>query len=417
MKIEMTNNYSYSDQTSFFVRDRKVDLVRLANYEMMLLFWKVGSKIDEYLSANLTDSHQQIKYLSTWLSQHYGKSFSFSNLQKMVRFATQFENLEIEQFISFISWSHLLFILDVDDIEDKLFHIKETVQQNLSVEELEKRIKEAALKKISTPENNLFKALKNKTFTALLTTRTRAEYYSHERNHLRTDLIRQLNLYSQLLLTNRNSSKKATPTDSQERFINSLYEMIDEHIYHGNQRMNSHMNLSFWQLGKKLVNLTDTKGSLPLNEIMSNLRQTHGKLFTKKNILKMIEFAQVVPDSTTAMQIAKNARWDQILFLLTEITDPNKLVFYAFCISEEGLSKSALKEKISSNAFDHASEALRSIAELAKKETTVERKSTRKGNSVFNIDTIYIPVKYGACNKLIVKNIVKQLYFRQFAEL
>ena len=98
-----------------------------------------------------------IKEYSKRLTNELGKGYSISNLKRMRQFY-----FVLEKGVAMphqLSWSHILSILPIDDIDKINYYIKIAEEQNLSVRELRERIKNKEYERLDEETKN---KLKNK---------------------------------------------------------------------------------------------------------------------------------------------------------------------------------------------------------------------------------------------------------------
>jgi len=118
-------------------------IVAQANSVLTLLFWYIGTRINETILNNerAVYGKQIVVTLSRELSSKYGRNFEEKNLRRMLQFAEQFQDKEIVVTLSRqLSWSHFLALLPLKNNEAKLFYAQETAERALGVRELRKQI-------------------------------------------------------------------------------------------------------------------------------------------------------------------------------------------------------------------------------------------------------------------------------------
>ncbi len=113
------------------------------NSGLTLLFWQVGRHINNYLLGfeRAAYGKQIVVTVSRQLTKHYGRNFEEKNLRRMLQFAEQFSDSETLLTISkTLSWSHILVLLPLKNMEAKLFYAQKTSEEILSVRHLRKQI-------------------------------------------------------------------------------------------------------------------------------------------------------------------------------------------------------------------------------------------------------------------------------------
>lgn len=96
------------------IEDRRNTLKRVASSELVTLFWKIGTELNNLLNKkNETQADKVIiRTISENLSTKYGPYFTEKSLNKMRLFADTFHDfIELQQYIHFLSWEHLLVLL------------------------------------------------------------------------------------------------------------------------------------------------------------------------------------------------------------------------------------------------------------------------------------------------------------------
>ena len=125
--------------------DQTRQLVAVAvNTELTHLYWQVGQRI----RTDLLRDEERAAYgkrilatLSQELTQHYGKGFTESALNRMVKFSEVFPALEIVATLSQqLSWSHFLLLLPLDKPMQREFYAEMCRIERWSVRTLSARI-------------------------------------------------------------------------------------------------------------------------------------------------------------------------------------------------------------------------------------------------------------------------------------
>ena len=131
IKNELINNEVYKK-----VKDYSKNRSDLNTY------YKVGKLLND---AGKSYGEGIIKKYSDRLTKELGKGYGLSNLKNMRRFY----NIAKSQTVSdFLSWSHYVELLKIDDINKINYYIKITEEQNLSVRKLRKRIKSSEYERL-----------------------------------------------------------------------------------------------------------------------------------------------------------------------------------------------------------------------------------------------------------------------------
>ena len=132
------------------------NIARTVNSEMVNCYWNIGKYIYEAQGNKSRADYGTylIKYLSERLTKEFGKGFSTRNLLLMKKFYEQFPLIEqivqtvSAQFnvfsfyplLSKLTWSHISILLSIDNETRRNFYIKESIECNWSVRQLERQI-------------------------------------------------------------------------------------------------------------------------------------------------------------------------------------------------------------------------------------------------------------------------------------
>ena len=118
------------------IEKRKFNATSIANSQIVLMFWEIGKYINcAILGMERAEYGKKIVVtLSRQLVVKYGRSFENKNLRRMMQFANQFDDEQIVVTLSRqLSWSHLLVLLPLKTMEEKLYYAAETGKQLLGV--------------------------------------------------------------------------------------------------------------------------------------------------------------------------------------------------------------------------------------------------------------------------------------------
>jgi len=138
------------EEISAMIEQSKRVIYSRANSEAVLLFWKIGQRVNsEVLNNKRADYGKQIVVtLSRQLTEKYGRSFEEKNLRRMLQFAEQFFDEEIVVSLSRqLSWSHFLVLIPLKSGEAKMFYAKESMNGVLGVRDLRKLISRKAFER------------------------------------------------------------------------------------------------------------------------------------------------------------------------------------------------------------------------------------------------------------------------------
>jgi predicted nuclease of restriction endonuclease-like (RecB) superfamily len=114
------------------------------NSGVVLMFWQVGKRVNDFVLNNQRAEYgkQIVVTLSRQLQEKYGNNFEEKNFRRMLQFADELQDFENVVTLSrHLSWSHFLAIIPLKTCEKQQFYAIQSAQQNWSVRELRKQIK------------------------------------------------------------------------------------------------------------------------------------------------------------------------------------------------------------------------------------------------------------------------------------
>ena len=109
------------------------------NTEMLSLYWNIGKAIMEIQQGDERASYGDavLEKLSQKLTNEFGKGFSKRNLERMRKFYIYFPIATTVS--SQLSWSHYLELIKINEEPKREFYIKEAINSNWSVRELQRQ--------------------------------------------------------------------------------------------------------------------------------------------------------------------------------------------------------------------------------------------------------------------------------------
>lgn len=121
------------------VIDSRNKVYSTVNVEMLRLYWNIGKMILEIQNGDEKASYGEsvLERLSGLLTKEFGRGFSKRNLERMRKLYLCFPNATTLS--SELSWSHYLELLKIDDKNKRDFYLKETINSNWSVRELQRQ--------------------------------------------------------------------------------------------------------------------------------------------------------------------------------------------------------------------------------------------------------------------------------------
>jgi len=124
---------------SQIIEQRKFNIVSTANNQIVLMFWEIGKYINSAILGMERAEYGKriVKTLSTQLAQKYGNEYYERNIRWMMQFAEQFPDIEIVSTLGTqLSWSHVLALLPLKTMEEKLYYAEEVNKGFLGVRDL-----------------------------------------------------------------------------------------------------------------------------------------------------------------------------------------------------------------------------------------------------------------------------------------
>ena len=152
-KFEYLDNEFYEGVKELLENARKRVYKTIQN-EMVLTYWKIGKMIVEKQGGNERANYGDglIKELSMKLTEDFGKGFTVSNLKYMRRFYVVFQ--KSHTLCGELGWSHYRLIISLDNENAREFYIKEAIEGNWSVRQLQREINTFAYQRYLASKGN-----------------------------------------------------------------------------------------------------------------------------------------------------------------------------------------------------------------------------------------------------------------------
>jgi predicted nuclease of restriction endonuclease-like (RecB) superfamily len=128
------------------------------NFTMVETYWNIGKRIVEQEQqgkerANYGD--QLLVNLSRYLSDTFGKGFSYANLKNFRQFYLTWPNDEIRYTLcSELSWSHIRLIMRLDTENAREYYLNESREQGWSVRVLERNIRTSYFERLLSSQKS-----------------------------------------------------------------------------------------------------------------------------------------------------------------------------------------------------------------------------------------------------------------------
>lgn len=137
------------------------------NSAMVVLYWKLGQRINEDVLGNKRAEYGKeiILHISQQLTLEFGSSFSEKNIRKMMQFASVFDDFEIvASAMRQLSWTHFLLLIPITQDTKRNFYLEVCKIENWSVRTLKEKINSLLFERTAIskkPEQIINEELKN----------------------------------------------------------------------------------------------------------------------------------------------------------------------------------------------------------------------------------------------------------------
>ena len=155
--------------------------------------------------------------------------------------------------------------------------------------------------------------------------------------------------------------------------VRSMIEQTREGVAYA---VSAGMTLLYWRIGKRiqtevLEGRRADYGKKIVSTLSRQLVEEFGTGFAEKSLRRMVQFAEVFPDSEIVVSLIRQLSWTHILALIP-LKDPLKREFYAEMCRVERWSVRTLRKKIDSMLYERTGLS-KKPAELAKQELAALR--------------------------------------------
>ncbi len=170
-------NQSFLESVSEVLAQARKNAKTAVNLAMVYAYYEIGRMIveEEQHGQNRAAYGKQIlQELSKFLNEKYGKGFSTTNLKQMRQFYTVYSQDRISQTLSdqfenlpavstgrkfYLSWSHYLKLMRIDNIDERHFYEIESVKNDWSLTELKRQYNSSLYERIalSTDKDKVYR--------------------------------------------------------------------------------------------------------------------------------------------------------------------------------------------------------------------------------------------------------------------
>ena len=166
-ELTFSINQDFFQNISDILEEARKKAKTAVNLSMVYAYFEIGRMIveeEQHGESRAAYGAQLLKELSAYLTQIYGKGFSVGNLKNIRQFYkvystdqigetvfSQFENLPSvstgRKF--FLSWSHYLKLMRIDDLDERHFYEIESVKNDWSLSELKRQCNSALYERLA----------------------------------------------------------------------------------------------------------------------------------------------------------------------------------------------------------------------------------------------------------------------------
>lgn len=149
--VKSQNDKLYSQISAILSESRKY-VVNTVNTAMVKTYFEIGRLIveNEQNGKNRAEyGKETLKNLSERLTKDFGKGFSVENLDRMRFFYRTYSNSSTVLTNFELSWSHYLFLMRIDNPEERKFYEIESKKSNWSLRELRRQFDSALYERLA----------------------------------------------------------------------------------------------------------------------------------------------------------------------------------------------------------------------------------------------------------------------------
>lgn len=158
---------AFLQNVSNLLKQARKNVKTAVNLSMVYTYYEIGKRIvqeEQNGQARADYGKYLIKELSKYLTKQFGKGFSITNLKQMRQFYLIYTNDQIGQKVSdqfnnlpmtdngrkfFLSWSHYLKIMRIDNVDERHFYEIESAKNDWSLAELKRQFDSSLFERIS----------------------------------------------------------------------------------------------------------------------------------------------------------------------------------------------------------------------------------------------------------------------------
>jgi len=158
---------------------------------------------------------------------------------------------------------------------------------------------------------------------------------------------------------------------SQEQLFEDLRRLIEESRSAVSVAVNSALVWLYWKVGKRILeDVLQSKRAEYGNQVVATLakqlQDVYGKGFGKRNLFRMVRFAEVFPEKEIVSALMTQLGWTHFIYIIA-LEDELQRNFYAEMCRVERWSTRTLQKKINGMLFERTALS-KKPKELAQKE-------------------------------------------------
>ncbi len=167
-KIERNIQTDFYNKVAELLKEARKSVVQTVNRTMVYTYFEIGRMIveeEQNGKARAEYGKQILKELSNRLNSEFGKGFSVTNLQQMKNFyhvygkqqtvSAKSENVVGKNIDLQLSWSHYLFLMRIDSLEERKFYEIEAIDNNWSLREFRRQFDTSLYERLALRRDNI----------------------------------------------------------------------------------------------------------------------------------------------------------------------------------------------------------------------------------------------------------------------
>lgn len=149
--------------------------------------------------------------------------------------------------------------------------------------------------------------------------------------------------------------------DDDRALVGDISGLIEAARTRAAVAVNSELVMLYWSIGKRiredvLGGERAEYGRAVVKRLAERLAERYGRAYSRRNLFRMMQFAETWPDAAIVSPLAAQLTWTNICEVLA-VGDPHKRDFYLTFAAHERWSKRALRAKIDDKLYERTIEA------------------------------------------------------------